>query len=614
LTQLAGLKAQHVREARFTSTGDPNAMSSRPLTALLLLTCASASASAATLNVNTVAELQSALANARAGDEIVLAAGATFQYTNGAIETAYFYSGANGTSTQPITLRSASSTNLAKIRGNDVTSKILLRIEGDYWVVKDLEFTNGQKGIVFDNSNYSKAINVVVHDVGMEAIHVRDGSDHVLIDNAWIYNTGLFNPQFGEGVYIGSDRSVWGTYDSSVDYTVVRNSNLGPNIKAEAFDIKEGTTETTIEKNTIYGTGISAAAFEDSFIDLKGVRTYVRFNTFNQGNEPKIKRGIAVIDRDRPLSSYEHVIHDNVFNMDDTTTPVLEEYSGTRDVYAYDNTRNPAGALYSSGVIQSKPSWYSGPGGGGTTNQPPTVSIASVTSQGPLTAGVPITIAANASDSDGRVSDVAFFRGSTLIGRDSTAPYSVIWSNPVAGNYSITAIATDDKGATRTSSAVPITVATAGGGGGNSSLVAQYQRGDTNAVDNRIRAHLRVKNTGTGTVSYSDLKLRYWFTMEGTGTPVFNIDYAAIGTNNVSGRFVNTGGADYYVEISFAGAAGSLAAGGDSGPIKIRITTSTNANQTESNDYSFGPDITTYQDYQKVGIYRSGSRVWGTEP
>ncbi len=599
-------------------------MSIRPLSALLMLACAG-TATAATFNVNNADSLQAALASVTAGDEIVLAAGATIQYTNGAIDTAYFFSGANGTASRPITIRSASSTNLAEIRGNDVTSKILLRITGDYWVVKDLEFTNGQKGIVFDNSNYSKAINVVINNVGMEAIHVRDGSDHVLIDNAWIYNTGVFNPQFGEGIYIGSDRSVWGNYDSAVNYTVVRNSNLGPNIRAEAFDIKEGTAETIIEKNTIYGTGISSAAFEDSFIDLKGTRTYVRYNTFNQGNEPKIERGIAVIDRDVALSSYEHVIHDNVFNMDNSSTPLIEEYSGTRDVYAYNNTRNPAGTMYTNGVIQSKPAWYTDPGGGGggggggTPNQPPSVNITAVTSsQGPLTAGVPINIAASASDGDGTVANVAFYRGTTLIGTDSSSPYSVVWSNPAAGSYSLTARATDDDGATRTSNAVPVTVATpgggGGGGGGTTTLVAQYQRGDTNAVDNRIRTHLQVKNTGASAVAYADLKLRYWFSMEGTGTPVFNVDYAAIGAGNVTGRFVNTGGSNYYAEVSFAGAAGSLAAGGNSGPIKLRITSSNYANQNESNDYSFGAAITSYQDYQKVGLYRNGSRVWGTEP
>jgi hypothetical protein len=66
-----------------------------------------------------------------------------------------------------------------------------------------------------------------------------------------------------------------------------------------------------------------------------------------------------VLNRDRPLSGYQHVIHDNVFNMDDTTTPLLEAYSGTSEVHAYNNIRNPTGTMYTNSVIQSVPSWYS---------------------------------------------------------------------------------------------------------------------------------------------------------------------------------------------------------------------------------------------------------------
>lgn len=585
-------------------------MSSRSLTALLLVAFSN-SAFAATYSVNNASQLQSALSSVRAGDEIVIAAGQTIQYTSGAIGSAYFYANANGTASQPITIRSASSADPATIRGNDVSSKILLHIEGDYWIVKDLKLANGQKGIVFDNSNYSKAVDCEVSEIGLEAIHVRDGSDHVLIDGCWIYNTGLSNPQFGEGIYIGSDRSVWDQYDSSVDHTVVQNSTIGPNVRAEAFDVKEGTTETTIQNNVIYGTGISAAAFEDSFIDLKGVRSYVRFNTFNQGSEPKILRGIAVLDRDRPLSGYEHVVHDNVFNMDDATTPLLEAYSGTSEVYAYNNTRNPAGVMYASSVIQAVPSWYDAPGGG---NQPPSVNITSAIGAGGLNAGNPITISASASDSDGTVARVAFYRGTILIGTDTAAPYAAVWSNPAAGSYSLTAVATDNEGATRTSSAFPLTVAGSGGGGGNPNLVMQYQRGDTLATDNKIRAHFRIKNSGAAAVNLSDLKFRYWFAREGTGSPVFNTDYAAIGTGNVSGTFVATGGSGYYLEVSFASAAGMLAAGSDTGAIKLRISTSTNSDQTESNDYSFGPNATSYQDWQKVALYRSGSLIWGVAP
>jgi len=53
---------------------------------------------------------------------------------------------------------------------------------------------------------------------------------------------------------------------------------------------------------------------------------------------------------------------------------------------------------------------------------------------------------------------VEFYQGLTKIGEDTSAPYSYTWSNVVAGTYTLTAKATDNTGATVTSSPVSITV------------------------------------------------------------------------------------------------------------------------------------------------------------
>jgi hypothetical protein len=53
---------------------------------------------------------------------------------------------------------------------------------------------------------------------------------------------------------------------------------------------------------------------------------------------------------------------------------------------------------------------------------------------------------------------VEFYRGSTLIGSDATAPYAFSWTSVPAGTYVLTAKATDDVGAVTTSSSVTITV------------------------------------------------------------------------------------------------------------------------------------------------------------
>ncbi|MGA1979975.1 MAG: glycoside hydrolase family 9 protein [Sedimentisphaerales bacterium] len=95
---------------------------------------------------------------------------------------------------------------------------------------------------------------------------------------------------------------------------------------------------------------------------------------------------------------------------------------------------------------------------GAPTNNPPTVSISSPANGATFTAPASITINATAADSDGTISSVAFYQGSTLLGTDTTSPYSYTWSNVAAGSYSLTARATDNGGAVTTSSAVSITV------------------------------------------------------------------------------------------------------------------------------------------------------------
>jgi chitinase len=108
--------------------------------------------------------------------------------------------------------------------------------------------------------------------------------------------------------------------------------------------------------------------------------------------------------------------------------------------------------------------WYQDLGQcGAGTNQPPTASLTSPANGATFTAGANITLSANASDSDGTISKVEFFNGSTSLGVKTTTPYSVIWSNVPAGSYTLKAVATDNGGLTGTSATVSITVNPSGG-------------------------------------------------------------------------------------------------------------------------------------------------------
>ncbi len=92
------------------------------------------------------------------------------------------------------------------------------------------------------------------------------------------------------------------------------------------------------------------------------------------------------------------------------------------------------------------------------TNTPPSIGLSAPSNNASFAAGSSITLSANAADANGTVSKVEFFNGATKLGEDATGPYSFVWNNVAAGTYTITAKATDNQGATTTSSPVTITV------------------------------------------------------------------------------------------------------------------------------------------------------------
>ena len=92
------------------------------------------------------------------------------------------------------------------------------------------------------------------------------------------------------------------------------------------------------------------------------------------------------------------------------------------------------------------------------TNSSPTVSLTSPKSDGQFAVGSSVSLGASASDSDGKIAKVEFYNGNTLLGTDTSSPYSYTWGKVKAGEYNLTARATDNKGAMTVSEVVKIQV------------------------------------------------------------------------------------------------------------------------------------------------------------
>jgi len=94
----------------------------------------------------------------------------------------------------------------------------------------------------------------------------------------------------------------------------------------------------------------------------------------------------------------------------------------------------------------------------GTPNTPPTVTITNPPTGSSFSAPASLAVGASASDSDGTVAQVDFYQNGSLIGSDAISPYSVAVNNLNPGSYAYRAVATDNRGASTTSSVVNVTV------------------------------------------------------------------------------------------------------------------------------------------------------------
>ncbi len=99
--------------------------------------------------------------------------------------------------------------------------------------------------------------------------------------------------------------------------------------------------------------------------------------------------------------------------------------------------------------------------GGG--NGVPQVAITAPTNGQSFVQGNVVAITADASDTDGTISNVEFYVDGSMIGQDNTAPYTTNWTATI-GSHNITAKATDNANQSTTSTAVSINVTSDTGG------------------------------------------------------------------------------------------------------------------------------------------------------
>ncbi len=307
-----------------------------------------------TLNLNAqntysdINDIRNAMANAKPGDEIIIAPG-TYTSQSGIKDAngnfVQLTGGTNGDKDNPIILRGA----IDPQTGDKPTltmsgSKLFMTITGDYWILKDFNIHGAKKGIILDDANHCQLINLEVHDIGEEAIHLRSNSSHNLIQNCNVHDTGITNSGIGEGIYIGTDRKNHNIYAPNCDNNTIDNCHIGPFVRAEGIDIKEGTQNTIVRNCTFDAKGISGQNSADAFIDLKGSMAFIYNNTFNRNGSTVLSSGIDFQKRiEGNTSGYRNAIFNNTFNFDNVSNiPTARKKGGdVTEMHIWDNTRGP---------------------------------------------------------------------------------------------------------------------------------------------------------------------------------------------------------------------------------------------------------------------------------
>ena len=298
--------------------------------------------------LHTAAEIQAAMKDATPGTVICLAPGTYVgeRSTSGDPGSkALFYSGRSGTSSSPIVLRSADPDHPAVLTGTSVSDGSYgLRLTGDYWQIEDVVVTHAQKGIIIDNGNHN-LLCVTVHHVGDEGVHFRDGSSYNVLERSRVYDTGNYQPGYGEGAYVGSDSKA--SYEHRVIGNIIRDTRFGGDITAEHIDIKEGADGTVVEFCTFDGPGITGQNSADSFVDVKGLNSVIRYNRgYRRGNSFIVDAFQVSCHGTSYPTGKNNTFYWNTIDLDSTPGYLVHATSASSGTRGHDDVRTGGGNVY----------------------------------------------------------------------------------------------------------------------------------------------------------------------------------------------------------------------------------------------------------------------------
>lgn len=147
-------------------------------------------------------------------------------------------------------------------------------------------------------------------------------------------------------------------------------------------------------------------------------------------------------------------------------------------------------------------------------------------------------------------------------------------------------------------------------------LQVMYFSSNSSSSTNTITPMFKLINNTASAIKLSEIKIRYYFTVDSNIPQSFWCDWCTAGSSNVYGNFLklstSKSNADHYLEIGFSNTSGVISPGKII-EIQTRLSKDNWTDFSQLNDYSFNPSQ-RYVTSNKITLYTNGKLIYGKEP
>ncbi|AGA80398.1 Ig-like domain-containing protein [Echinicola vietnamensis] len=199
-------------------------------------------AKAGVIQVNPGDDVAAIIQNANGGDELVFSPGT---YSKVLIQNRQF------TENAPLIIKSDGTGEVIfeTVTNTGTAFKI---INSSYIVLQGVFVRGGLNGIVLEGSDHIMILNNDISGPGQAGIHVHYSCSYVDIIGNHIYNTGLRNSQYGEGIYVGTGNYAYTTFPDNCENIWIENNELHHCGNGEAINIKGESFHVTVRDNVMF--------------------------------------------------------------------------------------------------------------------------------------------------------------------------------------------------------------------------------------------------------------------------------------------------------------------------------------------------------------------------